>query len=133
MFYLRNYSFIWFSLIHLILKVDQPLTSFQHLFLIDLIQSMRVLITLVKGLPLTQHTHIACQRHIRHCAGHTGCKTEDQPASLCSLQSSFVGLLTVLSNSPSLLACFSPHLPFCLCSVLHHAASTPVRGFVGGP
>lgn len=84
---LRNYSIIWFSLIHLILKVYQPLTSFQHLFLKDLIQSMRVLITLVKGLPVTQPTRIACRLHTRHCAGHRGCKTRTvpHPCAVCSL------------------------------------------------
>ena len=71
----------------LILKVYQPLPSFQHLFLIDLIQSMRVLITLVKGLPVTQPMHIACWLHIGHCAGHTGYKTRTipHPCAVCSL------------------------------------------------
>ena len=42
MFYLEKLQFHMAQSLHLILKVDQPLIFFQHLFLIDLIQSLRV-------------------------------------------------------------------------------------------
>ena len=64
-----------------------PASHLVSTFVPDLIQSVRVLITLVKGLPLIQHTRIACQLHVRHCTGHTGCKTKGHPISLCYLQS----------------------------------------------